>query len=77
MTIRLVIIAALTLTGCHSMGPCSPKAAAVIDSACAAAVAEVAERKCPDVATEDCLPALVAIAACNEVVEAHAKGCQR
>lgn len=74
----LIAIGLLPLMlGCaHGEPACSPSSALAIDLACAHAVVDVVERECPDVASvSDCPPAVIALAACDEAIAAHARRC--
>lgn len=77
---RLLIAIGLlpVMLGCQPEQACSPAAALAVDLACAEAVVQVVERECPDARrVEDCTPGLLALAACSEAIDAHARRCSR
>jgi hypothetical protein len=70
--------AAPILLACASAqpDPCSPRAAAALDSACAIAVVNAWERTCPTAELDDCPAAVAVLAACDAQIEYHAEQCR-
>lgn len=61
----------------RDVDPCSPIAAAVIDQTCVETVDQVMKRECPNETTwTSCPKAVYALAACDLLIEEHARRCQ-
>jgi hypothetical protein len=84
-TLILVSVAFFLLVDC-TPSPCSPRAAAAIDAACATAVVETLTEACPDVDAErvgleaalvQCPQAAAVLAMCDEAIASHAELCSK
>lgn len=74
----LVMLVSAFLVSCSArdVDPCSPIAAAVIDQTCVETVDQVMKRECPEATSWTACPkAVYALAACDLVIEEHARRC--